>query len=754
MVNNIIKKISYKMFKQVTKIKKFNTLFSKDSENLLGQNSPFSPKKHHHDFLKEGDVAKKTFGIQGNPKNRFSEYDHSHKEYAEHSINKKENQDEINGFSKTAFSQQTHNHNQYTKKSKNKFLVANKLYDQSKNSYLSPKVIFSSSEHSHNNFVPFLGKTKYSEGIYSTYYMTTNNITIPMTNVIKPSEISLKSHDHNNIYLTKELAVQKFAPKNFSIKQAKGTQISNEKTKIKIYKYVPDNGTITKNINTFDTNILTTERFEREIATVSPGAIFRYIDLGDFHTAWRRNVFSGGRDWSVMPGDLNEKLGLDLGNLFNQPSIPANNNTSSLLSALVNTSGSLDGVNLKEIYGKNASTQFIILFANKATQKKLEEIGPKPIIEYTPDKQTVNVDIHRSMYKCFKESGKKQDVIKTSGANQYLYNKNSRSYTDSKSVSSFKSTTKNWVGGLTTSAGFALKNTDHKGAFYSKIDSWYNNRTNYPSGYDKLYLKGLNRNEYYWFYDVPAQPDLGEESNIFEYITETMSLVVENFFKKIFNLFIVLLLVVDYFLCWGINYIFSLMDQILFNVLSSISLFHIYVDMALFKIDWMPATFLFNMYDMFILRKPYVPIAKFATSNPQGGNLILLSKEVSTRFNTEWRRVIGHTPVIKTPYQMLNSLKVEKDTSNPSVVFINPVGQFNLNKDYVKTLNSWVAKTGVPKYTGPHLLKYGERSYTLIDSNANIDWKQISFSANASGKEITVNNYGVPFTLIAFEEED
>jgi hypothetical protein len=383
----------------------------------------------------------------------------------------------------------------------------------------------------------------------------------------------------------------------------------------------------------------------------------------------------------------------------------------------------------------------------------LEEIGPKPIIEYTPDNQTVDVDVHRSMYKCFKESGKKQDEIKTSGDNQYLYNKNSRSYTDSKSVSSFKSTTKSWVGNLKTSAGHTLKNTNHIGSFYSNIDSWYNNGTNYPSGYDKLYLKGLNKNEYYWYYDVPAKPDLGEESNIFEYITETLSLVVENFFKKIFDLFIVLLLVIDYFLCWGINYIFSLMDQILFNVLNSVTLFHMYIDMTLFKIDWMPAKFLFGMYDMFILRKPFVPIAKFAATNPQGGNLILLSKEVSTKFNTEWRRLIGHTPIIKTPYQMLNYLKIEKDNSNPSTVFLQPTGKFNMDKDYVQTLNSWVAKTGVPKYIEPHLLKNGDKSYTLINSNSNIDWSKIGFSASSSGKEITVNNYGVPFTLITFEEE-
>lgn len=747
MINNIAKKLINQTIKIVTKLKKFNTLFTYNTKNMLNQNGSFSSKTHTHNFLQKKQIPESTEKLGDSEFEQFSLRDHMHEQYTKEALNIKTDQENIDGVSKEDLSVGVHKHNQYILKTKTNFSTASKLYDENSRNYIAPRVYFSDKDHTHTNLIQFGAKAKQAEGLYATSYKKEGNNIIQYTDILKPDKISRRGHKHDDIYITKSIADGTFMPKDFRIDYASGYHDGENKNKIKIYRYIPADTTVNKQVETFDTNILTTDYFEENIAVVEKGSIFGYIEEDKLHSAWRRNQIVNPEHWADFPGDLNKNLGISLTNLFGMKSIPGNNNTSYLLANMIMNEGKLDGVNLDDLYGKAASTQFIILFANSAVQKKLNEIGPKPIIEYTPDAQYVDVDVHTSMYKSFTESGKKQGSIKTTGANQYLYNATSRSKTSAWSTTQYKENTKNWIYGKKTTANRLVSSCNAASKIRNEIYSWY-------SATDKLYLRGLNKNEYYWYYDVPAQPDLGETANIFEYITETISLTVENYFKKIFDLFVVLLLSIDYFLCLGINYIFSLFDNLLVSIITPIMLLHLYINLALFKIDWMPAWGLISLFEQFVKRKPLVPIAKFAASNPMGTNIILLSKEVSTRFSTEWKRLIGHTPVLKTPYQMVNTLKILKDTPNSATIFLQPSGNFNLSKNYVQMLNSWTVNTGVPRYKGPHLLKNGELSYDIIKAKNKIDWKYIGFSAQSSGQEFVVNNYGIPFTLISIEEID
>lgn len=761
-IKRILNKITFKI--QVS-LKQVASLFSINSEKIFGKddNDVFSPKLHSHNFLKKNTYAESTLKLGDYQCSDFSPRHHNHSQYVSNTENIKQDQKTIGNYTSKNLSLYNHNHDKYVLKSKLLFNNASKLYDYSNNVFLSAVSSFAANIHSHFDYVPYGSKTKFANGLIATKYNINNEILEPSQQILTQQSISKKNHDHNNIYLTKSQVTEVFMPKDFKISESTGYQDSQSKYKIRIYRYIPNHSKKeTATVETFDTNLLTSKEFETQFLGVNEGDVFGYMNLNEFHGAWRRNYFENTQmNWASFPGDLNKRIGLDITDMFSQKSIPGNDNTNTLLSGLRNKSGTLDGVNLNDIYGTNGSTQFIILFANNATQKKLNEVGPKPIIEFTPDVQTVNVDIFHSMKQAFDNAGTSQGSIETKGPNSFLYGATSRTMIHEEPVSTFKTKTKSWLDSKETSAGFRLSAPQcsrHRSAFYNIIDSWYNSSSNFPGGKDKVQLKGLNRNEYYWYYNVPAKPDLGESANIFETITEVVGMAIQNFATKLYEIFTILLLVVDYFLCFGLNFILSLVDDLLRTFLDAITFFQIYwavniLNLATFEINIMPAKFLFSLYDMFLFRKPYVPIAKFASSNPVGGNMILLSKEVSTRFSTEWKRIIGYTPIIRTPYQMLNSIKIGKPHQSKSYTFINPSSNYFFSKDYVQVLNSWRIQTGTPRFKEPHLLKNGRLSYELIPIHTDLDWKYLNFSVQDSGTEFQVFNYGMPFTLVSFEED-
>jgi hypothetical protein len=279
-------------------------------------------------------------------------------------------------------------------------------------------------------------------------------------------------------------------------------------------------------------------------------------------------------------------------------------------------------------------------------------------------------------------------------------------------------------------------------------------------------FKALDKRKYYWHYSVPSKPDYGETSNVFEYIMEAASKLADNLLNKIFDIFIMALLFLDYFLCWSFNYILAFLDNVLINIIKPFYTFVFWIliqvnipllftTITITLVNWKIYPFIGLLRPLvasFIDRKPFVPISRFISSNPQGNNIVIFSKEYTTNFHQDWNRITGVQKVFNSPYTVLNNVKINKDNG---IDFISSTGNYNFNDadDLAKIYKFWSYKIPIAKYYRTTKITNAEYSVKTIQGKHNLDQKYLSFSVD-SGLTTTISNYGAPFTLISFEENN
>jgi hypothetical protein len=273
-------------------------------------------------------------------------------------------------------------------------------------------------------------------------------------------------------------------------------------------------------------------------------------------------------------------------------------------------------------------------------------------------------------------------------------------------------------------------------------------------------FKAMDKKQYYWYYSVPSEPEYTETSNVLEAVSQTVATLADNFLQKISDILIMALLFLDYFLCWAFNWITSTVDNIIINALKP---FYTFVFRILIQVpilwwtitivDWKWYPFIGLLRPVIasvIHRKPFVPIARFISSNPIGHNIVIFSKEYTTKFDYKWRRIYGLQKIYNSPYTVLNKVKIEK---KDAVDFISNAANYSFaESDKVASAHKyWVYKIPVAQFYKSSKITNPANSVRTIQGKRIIDHKYLGFNVT-SGQETTIGNYGEPFTIISFEE--
>ncbi|MDI3476897.1 MAG: hypothetical protein PWQ59_422 [Thermoanaerobacterium sp.] len=291
--------------------------------------------------------------------------------------------------------------------------------------------------------------------------------------------------------------------------------------------------------------------------------------------------------------------------------------------------------------------------------------------------------------------------------------------------------------------------------------NYFKSKINAPA----ITFKAMDRRQYYWYYSVPSQSEYTETSNVLEAVSQTVATLADNFLQKISDVLIMALLFLDYFLCWAFNWIVSTIDNILisvvapfytflFRILIQIRIWIIFVGwITITLVDWKWFPFMGLLRPVIasvIHRKPFVPIARFISSNPIGHNIVIFSKEYTTKFDYKWRRIYGLQKIYKSPYTVLNKVKIEK---KDAVDFISNAANYSFTEsDKVASAHKyWVYKIPVAQFYKSSKITNPANSVKTIQGKRIIDHKYLGFNVT-SGQETTIGNYGEPFTIISFEE--
>ncbi len=442
---------------------------------------------------------------------------------------------------------------------------------------------------------------------------------------------------------------------------------------------------------------------------------------------------------------------------------------------LLDSNVRIDGESFNDVFGVGASTKFLVCFLNNAAYKKMLEEGPKTLVEYENFGATIKAPIYKNFGLAIDDVETNPDLgeVALNPQQSFVYNfATSNTATKTFPKDPLISELDSWLSGLTVhhTNMFASSQTAQFASFdnaqFNREKEYFKTKIKTPSAT----FKAMDRRKYYWYYTVPSKPDLGETANVFEAITESVASTIDNLLGKIFELLIIGLLFLDHFLCWTFNYVQSFVDEIIMDMLATFYPFCVWLFFQIkipiwyiFGTYWITFTILnWKFYPFmgmlrpviatFVHRKPFVPIARFITSNPMGGNIVLLSKEFTTRFHQSWNRISGMQKVYKSPYTVLNKVKIDKNQGIDFVSCAAPMAFTNSDSLY-RTSGYWDYKIPVAQFYQSSKITNPSNSVRTISGKQNIDRRYLGFSVE-SGKETSVCNFGMPFTIISFEEKD